>query len=416
MGDMVDQSLPLNKPPRRLLVVATPKSGNTWLKLLLSRLYRLPVIALPGDFLREGVADEMGESWITHEHLPHGRAVVEWCAANRVVLVSIVRHPGDVLVSLFHYMKWAPSNQSLRLFEEDGESMGKATTDYVASYRFAEALNCSTNWIEAGVPWLRYERLLANPVETLARLTDQICPLPDEWVECAVASCEIGQLRNLKGKERRHFRSGTSGQWQSEVPESVVSVLRDDDRYREFNERFGYSFALPSPPVRQFDYRSISPFSDSARFDNGVVVPAIVVQLYFDQLDYRRRWPDPLKTEGGNGFFDWLNQPLESHPVDSRPLPVVTNLANFIYGQRPDVREKYPDHLGANRKGFCYWLLKMAVIEYELPSPLLSGVATPLRSLAGGSVMEQLESELQSDHLLAGGTSGTLRGVDPESG
>ena len=51
----------------RILVASTPRTGNTWVKLLLSEIYDLPIVDLPIPFDRAYV-ETLGERWIGHQH------------------------------------------------------------------------------------------------------------------------------------------------------------------------------------------------------------------------------------------------------------------------------------------------------------------------------------------------------------
>src|SRR5438477_172277 len=58
----------------KILIVSTPKTGNTWLKSLLALAYDLPVVEFPmPEFWRDfdpEQFDKLGPRWIAHQHLP----------------------------------------------------------------------------------------------------------------------------------------------------------------------------------------------------------------------------------------------------------------------------------------------------------------------------------------------------------
>src|SRR5436305_15291437 len=93
----------------KILIVSTPKTGNTWLKSLLAVAYDLPVVEFPlPEFWRDFDAkqfDRLGPKWVAHQHLLPYDALVNWIRQRNVVLVSTIRHPGDILASLRHYVR-----------------------------------------------------------------------------------------------------------------------------------------------------------------------------------------------------------------------------------------------------------------------------------------------------------------------
>src|SRR5437762_385610 len=83
----------------KILIVSTPKTGNTWLKSLLAVAYDLPVVEFPlPEFWRDFDAkqfDRLGPKWVAHQHLLPYDALVNWIRQRNVVLVTTIRHPGD---------------------------------------------------------------------------------------------------------------------------------------------------------------------------------------------------------------------------------------------------------------------------------------------------------------------------------
>jgi hypothetical protein len=96
----------------RIIVVGTPKTGNTWVKHLLADVYDLPLVKLKPEF-DQAEAEAAGPRWISHQHYLPKHNLLNWGAANNVLFVSILRHPGDVLISLWHHMQSRRSPESL---------------------------------------------------------------------------------------------------------------------------------------------------------------------------------------------------------------------------------------------------------------------------------------------------------------
>src|SRR5690606_12888301 len=99
------QPLSLNGPdtqtPRefeqlRIIITGTPKTGNTWLKHLLSHLYMLPQVDLDPNFHSVDF-DSFGRRWVGQQHYHPSPDIVEVARQRGIIFISTIRHPGDVL-------------------------------------------------------------------------------------------------------------------------------------------------------------------------------------------------------------------------------------------------------------------------------------------------------------------------------
>ena len=92
-----------------ILIVSTPRTGNTWIKYCLSLIYDLPVVDFHApEFWRPFDAhpyDQLGRRWIAHQHLPPFESLVRWARDRGLVLITTIQHPADTLVSLYHYVR-----------------------------------------------------------------------------------------------------------------------------------------------------------------------------------------------------------------------------------------------------------------------------------------------------------------------
>src|SRR5690349_9072337 len=86
----------------RILIAATEKTGNTWLKYLLAHIYDLSTPYISENF-SESEADSLGNRWVTHQHFLAERPLLTWAARRQIQLLTMIRHPADILVSLYHY-------------------------------------------------------------------------------------------------------------------------------------------------------------------------------------------------------------------------------------------------------------------------------------------------------------------------
>lgn len=233
-----------DKRPLKILIVSTPKTGNTWLQALLSAIYDLPLVDFELPFNPKS-ADRLGERWISHQHYPLAEpGLLAWAEANGVVLLSTIRHPGDVLVSLAHYVRNYIGEKEFwheALLAQDAQLFGPNALAYVESY-FPHYLDVSIQWVQSGKAHpVRYEDLIDSPLGVLCKLTQAIRPVPIARLRQAIAACDIDALRKQAGGNRKFFRQGRAGQWRRELPPALVELLATRDPYPAQFAALGYS-------------------------------------------------------------------------------------------------------------------------------------------------------------------------------
>jgi hypothetical protein len=159
---------------------------------------------------------------------------------------------------------------------------------------------------------------------------------------------------------------------------------------------------LISAPATPFVFDN--PFDDIDRFDNGVPIPPITEKLYLSlDADFTSRWTSISDTEAPNSFYHWLNAPADEDPYRNRALPVLTNLAAYVYSIRPDLQIQYPDVYGRDRIAYAHWFAMHAGESYGFGRRAFS-----LPILSSWSVEPNLE-------VLKPGTPGTGSARPPSS-
>jgi hypothetical protein len=208
----------------RLAVIGTPRSGNTWLRRLLATAYGLE------DQRREELweHDLTGVPW---DDLPprcvlqiHWRPVEPFTALLRdqgFRVVTPVRHPFDVLISILHYT-WYVSNTGRWLDGEHGDESSirgvsprsEAFLSYATGPRAAALLSVSPEW--GRVPdtlSVGYEDLVRDPFPTMFGLTQSLDEVDHHEVFRAIDACAIDRLRTPANAP--HFWQGKPGLWRA---------------------------------------------------------------------------------------------------------------------------------------------------------------------------------------------------------
>ena len=230
----MDQQTAADRGELKLLIASTPKTGNTWVKNLLGTLYRLPIVDLDPDPDPDHWAS-LGPRWIAHQHYFPTPYLLAALAALGVTAVTTVRHPGDVLVSLYHYVRAFADTQSFdddlrqAMIAPDPSRDPLTVDDSVAGYvrdHFAYLLAISADWLREGASHrVRYEDLWRDPVAALGALAEGIWPASNDALERAVDQCDIDVMRRRPGTDPRFYRRGGVGDWQAALPPGIIALL-----------------------------------------------------------------------------------------------------------------------------------------------------------------------------------------------
>jgi hypothetical protein len=209
----------------RVVVVSTPRSGNTWLRRLLATALGLE---------EHGALEPREVAWgdlpgrsILQIHWDRTRSFEERLRRDGFRVVALARHPLDVLISLASFVNSHPGPRSIwaeraTLRGEGGDESallgatptGPAFLDYATGPRARALLGISRQWWGApGACAVRYEDLVADPVGELDRLLGDLGAGPSVALEEAVAANSLAQLRTLHTDNPNHFWQGRPGLW-----------------------------------------------------------------------------------------------------------------------------------------------------------------------------------------------------------
>lgn len=233
----------MSAPRLRLIVLATPRSGNTWMRHLLRDAFALEQAAVhtPDDL----DWDNLPERLVVQLHWGRTPELEARLERHGFRLVGVQRHPLDTLTSILHISLHDVKSESW-LASEAGDESGivgatprsPAFLDYATGPRAAALFGVNHAWHDHPRRFnVTYEELLANPVEALGRLV--------EWVG-EPAARPLGEVieRNTLAKLRqhhhgnRHFWQGQAGLWRSlYLPAEAERIAWAQ---RASFDRFGY--------------------------------------------------------------------------------------------------------------------------------------------------------------------------------
>ena len=212
----------------RILIVSTPRSGNTWFRRLLSGALGLEEFAVhrQSDLNWE----ELPKGCIVQMHWRVRPDVLKICRDFGFQPVLIVRHPLDVLISILHFCTFEPATEHWLDGEAGNESsiQGKDPTDpafaaYATGPRAAALLAVSVEWMQQRVPYVRFEDLVARTQTELGAFLKQLSaepvrPLPDVIVANTLEKSRIA-VRN------QHFWQGKPGMWSRLIERDLANRI-----------------------------------------------------------------------------------------------------------------------------------------------------------------------------------------------
>ena len=107
---------------------------------------------------------------------------------------------------------------------------------------------------------------------------------------------------------------------------------------------------------------------------SGLQIDTRMIRLYRDALGQYRAGqaqepPSPFGRHGEEGFLNWLNGPAAE--TEKR----VTRYMLAVHDEREDVKNAFPDPLGADAAGFQDWYLLFGRHELDLPDALVPEAA-----------------------------------------
>jgi hypothetical protein len=223
------------QPRAKLLVNGVPKSGTTWMVLMLASLPGYQAVGnFRGDISRYQTV-RPGD--VIHGHDWYTAELQETLQASGIQVILVVRDLRDQAVSRMFHLKrdethaWQPtirqmSNDEALMFSIEGREAqaGLPVLPGVPAWK-----SFTRQWLagDKNVICVRYETLLANPVTEMGKLFDRLkLGVPAALVKAIVERnrferLTIGRKFWQKGRARgqedadSHFRKGITGDWQN---------------------------------------------------------------------------------------------------------------------------------------------------------------------------------------------------------
>ena len=247
----------------RIIVASPPKTGNVWIKSLLAEIYGLQVLTEgPTDDARS-LQEHIQRGWfennsIFHEHYWPTDLLFELAESVQAALVTSVRHPYDVFVSLYYYVQnfpelFAPEHPLYFMLGKPIEH--PEILEFIKRIEggFGIHIKLAREWVNSeGTILIRYETLRAEPLPVMKAVTEQITPVEEPTLLQAIKVCSAKNMRKKNKILSRHIRKGKSGDWRNHLTKAHLELF--SSHYRDWIEEMGYE-VYESIPKKELTWK-----------------------------------------------------------------------------------------------------------------------------------------------------------------
>jgi hypothetical protein len=215
----------------RLAIISTPRSGNTWLRLMLATAYELAEVGAGRPDALDWPSLPLRCALQMHWHPDD--SFVELLRLHQFRVIVLARHPLDVLISALNFNFYAHDRGSCVKGHDCPEcSMlgasprGKAFLEYACGPNGRYLLSFSPAWWnQPDVIRTRYESLVDDTRAALERLVAEIGVAPKNSLDAAIEANTLEGLRKNDPGHGYHFWQGRAGLWRSLLPPAAANPI-----------------------------------------------------------------------------------------------------------------------------------------------------------------------------------------------
>lgn len=213
----------------KLALVSTPRAGNTWLRYMLAGLYQLEQHAVhtPDAIDWAGLPPRC----IVQLHWRHSPEFAELLAAQGFRVVTIARHPLDVLLSILQFStnetqttQWLAGAGGDELAIRGRSADSTEFLLYATGPRARALLSVTPDWwVQPGVLGVRYEDLVRDPLQGLQPVLEALGPVLTPLAQ-VLPTVSIDRLRQTS--VNNHFWKGQPGHWRELLPMDTARLIQ----------------------------------------------------------------------------------------------------------------------------------------------------------------------------------------------
>lgn len=226
----------------RIMLISSPRSGNTWVRYVLATAYKLESMAY------HNMADfpiALPENLILQIHWYREPSIQAFIVENNFQVLVIARHPLDVLLSVLHFAlyeetveRWLGGNCEIPTELRSATPTSEAFLNFALSWGAENLLSISYLWWQdQRAIRVRYEHLVAAPQDAFAAIETQLGSPPSQEWSAAIADNSLNKFQALPNK---HGWQGRPGLWRDLItPGWAFKIYM---RHKRFFDVLGYCF------------------------------------------------------------------------------------------------------------------------------------------------------------------------------
>lgn len=226
-----------------IAILATAKTGNLWIKHVLANAFSIA----SGDFFQNQeiltyfLGPKIDRRIIFHAHVGHSAALQRTLNENQVKIISLVRNPLDVFLSLRnHIARVGPNSPAqAQILSEDPETLRGFAQTY-----FLGDLAISSAWARRGAILVRYEDLLSDPIGGFKKLGRELGVREadlTQFAEYCAQKSDISDIRSKANpKDQGHFTTAEIDKWKRSENQNLIDNLRQSTAIKIALRLWGY--------------------------------------------------------------------------------------------------------------------------------------------------------------------------------
>jgi hypothetical protein len=227
----------------RIAIVSSPRSGNTWVRSVLSTTLSLDQVGVH-NYL--DVTSPLPQDCALQLHWYREPNFQRFLADNGFRVVVVARHPLDLLVSVLHFIQhepltkeWLVGNAEIPVGLAGQSPSSDAFMDYALSWGAENLLSVSYQWWhDNDAIKVKYEDFVCSPQQTFHHVISQ---LSSESLGLGDAIAQF-DIKHFQAKANRHGWQGQPGLWKQLIPFTRAKAIYN--RHKCVFDELGYDVPI----------------------------------------------------------------------------------------------------------------------------------------------------------------------------
>jgi hypothetical protein len=229
--------------PLRIAIVSSPRTGNSWARMVLARVLNLEAIAVHN---WTEIPSQLPKDCILQIHWYREPNFQSFLRENKFRLIVLARHPLDVLLSVLHFIRyepmtarWLEGNCAISPELIESSPISAAFNRYATSWGAENLLSISYQWWhDPAALRIRYEDLVRDPKGEFTAIIKALHGTTDK-LETALREMSFETFRAMPN---RHGWQGRPGLWRRLIP--TTTALKIYAYHRRVFNVLGYFIPL----------------------------------------------------------------------------------------------------------------------------------------------------------------------------